>query len=93
MDLHYKREKIKSATTIKKFKIMLSNTNIFYIIKTRLLGKQKSYGWIAQLARAIGSYPVGRRFESASSYQTKITHQTMGFIFFKKHEFLPVQFI
>ena len=80
MDLHYKREKIKSATTIKKFKIMLFNTNIFYIIFNRLLSKH--YGWIAQLARAIGSYPVGRRFESASSYQTKITHQMMGFIFF-----------
>ena len=27
------------------------------------------FGWVAQLARAIGSYPVGRRFESAPSYQ------------------------
>ena len=28
-----------------------------------------SYGEIAQLARAIGSYPIGRGFDSLSRYQ------------------------
>ena len=30
---------------------------------------KKTYGEIAQLARATGSYPVGRWFESISRYQ------------------------
>jgi hypothetical protein len=29
------------------------------------------YGGVAQLVRATGSYPVGRRFESARRYQTE----------------------
>ena len=67
MGFHCKRIKYKRARTLKKLIIFLLKTNVFYIIKNRLLSKQD--GWIAQLARAIGSYPVGRRFESASSYQ------------------------
>ena len=79
MGLHYRGEKTKRARTIKIFKILLWKLFIFYIILNRLLSRRN--GWIAQLARAIGSYPVGRRFESASSYQTNITHQLMGFYF------------
>ena len=42
------------------------------------------YGEIAQLARATGSYPVGREFESLSRYQNDI-QQTLintGFVLF-----------
>ena len=72
MGFHCKRIKYKRARTLKKLIIFLLKTKVFYIIKNRLLSKHD--GWIAQLARAIGSYPVGRRFESASSYQSNLTN-------------------
>lgn len=40
-----------------------------------------SYGAVAQLARATGSYPVGREFESPRRYQVNIKKGV------KKHSF------
>ena len=40
------------------------------IVYTNIVARQtsKKYGCIAQLARALGSYPKGRRFESHYSH-------------------------
>ena len=37
--------------------------------KILVLSKRINYGGVAQLARALGSYPIGREFESPSRYQ------------------------
>ena len=38
-------------------------------------------GGVAQLARAFGSYPESRRFESSRRYQQE-TYLTVGFLFY-----------
>ena len=38
--------------------------------KETIIVSVSTYGEIAQLARAFGSYPTGRWFESTSRYQT-----------------------
>lgn len=43
-----------------------------------------SYGAVAQLARATGSYPVGREFESPRRYQVNIKKGV------KKHSFFVI---
>ena len=40
----------------------------------------KGNGWVAQLARAFGSYPRGREFESLPSYKKEST-MVCGFFF------------
>lgn len=40
------------------------------------------HGEIAQLARATGSYPVGRWFESISRYQNKTVYTKNMYILF-----------
>ena len=39
------------------------------------------YGEVAQLARATGSYPVGREFESPPRYQKTQNHKILSFLF------------
>ena len=47
------------------------------------------YGEIAQLARAIGSYPIGQEFESLSRYHINITNRNVSFLIynFKKEAY------
>ena len=40
---------------------------------------QDFYGEVAQLARASGSYPAGRRFESTLRYQKERTRKSSFF--------------
>ena len=60
--------------TKKYFKKPLTNPSRCAIIckrcEQRLSIRQTSYGGIAQLARATGSYPVGHRFKSGFRYHT-----------------------
>lgn len=53
----------------KKLNLILTNATKTFIILFVLKNKQVKHGEIAQLARATGSYPVGREFESPSRYQ------------------------
>ena len=39
------------------------------------------YGDVAQLARASGSYPEGRGFDSLRRYQLKITRESRVFLY------------
>lgn len=41
-----------------------------------------SYGEIAQLARAIGSYPIGRGFDPLSRYHVELTRLYLVFLIF-----------
>ncbi len=45
------------------------------------------HGEVAQLARATGSYPVGREFESPSRYQEKQVFQGLLFFILKSYVF------
>ena len=50
-------------------KKLLTKQRVSLIIIKHSSGMQNKYGGIAQLARAPGSYPVGREFESLRRYQ------------------------
>ena len=52
-----------------------------------LFGSTIHYGCVAQLARAIGSYPVGRGFKSLCSYQLLINAFMRFFIYIKGIKF------
>ena len=76
---HKKIERRKKSKKYKKvFKKVLTNTCL-HIIMNRLSRREQFacvgmdvvhiYGGIAQLARVLGSYPIGRRFESHCRYQ------------------------
>ncbi len=51
--------------------IPLSST--IFLIKYKVYLIEDIYGSVAQLARAIGSYPIGRGFESLRSHQIVFT--------------------
>lgn len=55
----------------KVFFVFLLTNGFFSVKMAKLSGQQAEHGGIAQLARAIGSYPVGRRFESNFRYQAR----------------------
>ena len=64
---------IKKNKQIKKYSQKLKNNVdkgdfLYYIISVDAIGCNSEYGGIAQLARAIGSYPAGHRFKSYCRY-------------------------
>ena len=59
---------------------LLTNCFIRFIIINVLCKNAQINGEIAQLARATGSYPVGREFESHPRYQ--VTASLLRLVFF-----------
>ena len=54
-------------------KKVLTNAFLFDILTKLSRERDQEYGGIAQLARAIGSYPIGRGFKSNFRYQPQFT--------------------
>ena len=54
-----------------------------------IIDKEFEFGGVAQLARAIGSYPVGHLFESDRRYHVGAKLALLRFSFAKKHSLAP----
>ncbi len=59
----------------------------FFILSKKIIDKTENskynnicYGEVAQLARATGSYPVGREFESPPRYQNLVYSKFFYFL-------------
>lgn len=62
-----------------------------FLLKTYkydILFTNSNYGGVAQLARAIGSYPIGREFKPLRRYQNSSRKVPAGAFYYRKEEFI-----